>query len=1564
MSTQQFMRSLNSPWRDLSSSINSVTQVHYPEPTVDIPAVDYSVYERLKKDDPKAASSSRSSWFEMRYRDTKGDAKLKALAKAGVISEPSTAGVFDPAKIDFSKLDRINNDDVITNIGQLYDYAKTLKAAGSSVPEQPTGLWNRVIDVMSRLEYAGATNQHENSKKKLDVFEAAPMGIRALFDPIKEKLTGDRSQEQINYDADVTKRKQMEGDLSSLASKYGKDSGEYVSLKQVYDKWIWDRQMVRGAYHPAVNPNAEIGEWQARPKGEFETVYESDRFKQLKKRSAKGKSVFDLIPSVIPTSGKEFESWKKGWTGKSKRTYIQNYAEDKNYSGGEAAMLGILSSIAMDPLSYLTGGTGTVAKGAKFLKFGSHSGKLFEIPDIETATKLFTHIDEILKGEKITVGRKVFEFGKRDHEGFQNLIKGGDSGKRTGVGLSAGKIAQQQKVIMGQLTKQLNHAIDTKYAELGSELRDVARAIRTANKPEIIEQSYINLANKAASLNINKDIADTVENLIRHGEDWKNVPQPTPRFIPDDWQVAAKEGEVVDEAAQAAVSTATTANRMSRLKYAESWAVKHAANAVKKLPKAAKGAKSRVTRAPVAKKVMTYTSYMGMTSKQVVRDTLDLVKANNPEILKALDEYATYLAAHGDDGTKALTMEDLATSVALQGNKYIAPELQRLMDLFDIGKVNSRNNQLADMFRAMGYSDEQTFRALSKYRAALAEDIIGNGKNFYSAKTRLADIPLDFSAVKAAREGNAKLIGQAVRIVEKERGVIARNIAEQMAAASLELAAKSGTKGSLEVRIMGIPVIHMQSPETINRAWNAFLKGDNKISESLRTFHEAGRTRFKGYSRLDGMLNSARLKTIGAGEAIIHSILGEVNNVWGGLTKNEHKLVMDHWVGEITPEILEKYGPQLAQLDETFGALKEFAPGIVRTAVGDSVTSSQIAERLNKYLPGGIQLNVEVMNKIAATGKYEFLSPDFFKAYYADRVRDLSRGSKLKTAGVSGLEHVWQLRMAMEKAISETRLYETIEKTWGLSAKSVDTSTAAGKILGTGADRWRAMPNRVDTFFKDDVLFPAELRGQIEDLMSMVSRRDTMEIGMGKWSRGTTVWKAMVTVWNMPEYFIRNGISDSIMMFFAGVAPSSVAKGARTLIDTRKYNHLLRNNPEFVRAFTAADPNNPAAMREALALADGLMDPMASRHSAIKFGNGFVREDGSRVGGLSSALALKYYIDNGLETNFVRTSLNAVRGRFSAVGKYAGDPIREINSLGEDARRITMFLDGLRLAEKRGIKNWDEALQFSSERTRKYLFDYSDFSNFERNAIGAVIPFYKWTRKAVPLMIEMMIFKPGKSTIIPKIQAGVSANNGQMPDGVNNPIIPSADLIIPSWMRTQGMMYLGDNVDPEGSQYGTYGGIPNPQAQIFDQILNPIFNPGEANTDPTANLGEQAQSYGAGALNAGLNMVNPGIKAPFDLASGSTSFGSNELGQRPVNSWADYLAGMSPQIRKVQDLREDIPNSPSEILNSLGAMSVQKNTSARQLSELFKLLQIYGPASKRATNNMYEKQGNPGPYTE
>jgi len=109
----------------------------------------------------------------------------------------------------------------------------------------------------------------------------------------------------------------------------------------------------------------------------------------------------------------------------------------------------------------------------------------------------------------------------------------------------------------------------------------------------------------------------------------------------------------------------------------------------------------------------------------------------------------------------------------------------------------------------------------------------------------------------------------------------------------------------------------------------------------------------------------------------------------------------------------------------------------------------------------------------------------------------------------------------------------------------------------------------------------------------------------------------------------------------------------------------------------------------------------------------------------------------------------------------------------------------------RGSLGFDTLLKGNSadeafDNVMKFHFDYDDLSDFERNVVKKVVPFYTWTRKNMPLMFEMAARRPAvfnKYTSLKK----------EMEYGQERP------KVIPEWMQRQGAIqtpftYDGENM--------------------------------------------------------------------------------------------------------------------------------------------------------------------------
>jgi hypothetical protein len=78
----------------------------------------------------------------------------------------------------------------------------------------------------------------------------------------------------------------------------------------------------------------------------------------------------------------------------------------------------------------------------------------------------------------------------------------------------------------------------------------------------------------------------------------------------------------------------------------------------------------------------------------------------------------------------------------------------------------------------------------------------------------------------------------------------------------------------------------------------------------------------------------------------------------------------------------------------------------------------------------------------------------------------------------------------------------------------------------------------------------------------------------------------------------------------------------------------------------------------------------------------------------------------------------------------------------------------------------------AAQSVKKYLFDYSDLTPFEKSVMKRVFPFYTWTRKNVPLQLEALVTQPRKALGVLKSKYAYESNQDGVPD----------ERYLPDWM--------------------------------------------------------------------------------------------------------------------------------------------------------------------------------------
>lgn len=243
---------------------------------------------------------------------------------------------------------------------------------------------------------------------------------------------------------------------------------------------------------------------------------------------------------------------------------------------------------------------------------------------------------------------------------------------------------------------------------------------------------------------------------------------------------------------------------------------------------------------------------------------------------------------------------------------------------------------------------------------------------------------------------------------------------------------------------------------------------------------------------------------------------------------------------------------------------------------------------------------------------------------------------------------------------------------------------------------------------------------------------------------------------------------------------------------------------------------------------------------------------------------------------FVRRNLNPLdkRNLLLREGAKAGSAI-------ENTSRLALFLDQL---EK------GSTLEQAALHVRKYLFDYSELTPFERKVRDRAFPFYTWLRKNIPLQIENSVKGADKMAAIGKTYDAIEDA------GQDRGVALSPDQI-PDWMQ-RDYLQVPVRTDQGGSVFV------DPSLPIKD--LNRITQPGV------------------------LESLNPLIRIPTEVAMNRQFFTNSPIYDDRLGPMGDmkkapglvqaleHLApGMVPGVAEGKDGSAQIPALADYVLRQL-----------------------------------------------
>ena len=166
----------------------------------------------------------------------------------------------------------------------------------------------------------------------------------------------------------------------------------------------------------------------------------------------------------------------------------------------------------------------------------------------------------------------------------------------------------------------------------------------------------------------------------------------------------------------------------------------------------------------------------------------------------------------------------------------------------------------------------------------------------------------------------------------------------------------------------------------------------------------------------------------------------------------------------------------------------------------------------------------------------------------------------------------------------------------------------------------------------------------------------------------------------------------------------------------------------------------------------------------------------------------------------------------------------------EDSAKLGMYIQ----KRKKGFSRVS-----AGEEVKKFLFDYGDLTNTEREMFKRVFPFYTWTRKNIPLQVAMLIQEPAKFGSIAKIKANVERSaEGK----------PMDEKYLPGWLKEAYPIYFGKDSNGMQRFFKLEGFLP-----AVD--INKLFRPGEML----------------------LESASPLIKTPLEMVANHSFFYESEI---------------------------------------------------------------------------------------
>jgi hypothetical protein len=242
-----------------------------------------------------------------------------------------------------------------------------------------------------------------------------------------------------------------------------------------------------------------------------------------------------------------------------------------------------------------------------------------------------------------------------------------------------------------------------------------------------------------------------------------------------------------------------------------------------------------------------------------------------------------------------------------------------------------------------------------------------------------------------------------------------------------------------------------------------------------------------------------------------------------------------------------------------------------------------------------------------------------------------------------------------------------------------------------------------------DIVVPNEIHNDLVKIQKAWTQPEEMRPLLKAWDSLLQTFKGAVT-YPFPAFHFRNGVSGVYNMWRDGITPSEIVNSGRDA-----FKLLTRSGP-------VAGMNRDDLVRE---LVQG-------RTAFTKAGRQVAEDTGNLVDALPGRLRGEGAIEN-------------LVGGFKAAGKAGKDEWPVLGWVVRQGKAAGNFMeDWLRTTHYLAKKGQGFDLKSASESVRKYQLDYTRLTEFERNTVKRLIPWWSFSRNNLPPLLEEVVQNPAK----------------------------------------------------------------------------------------------------------------------------------------------------------------------------------------------------------------------------